>query len=57
MVAVGRIADTIPMTYARSQIAPPGARETGQPAFAALRCMATYASMRILLNSNVANAG
>ena len=29
MVAVGRIADTIPMTYARSQIAPPGARETG----------------------------
>jgi len=24
MVAVGRIADTIPMTYARSQIAPPG---------------------------------
>ena len=24
MVAVGRIADTVPMTYARSQIAPPG---------------------------------
>jgi len=24
MVAVGRIADTIPMTYARSQIASPG---------------------------------
>jgi len=24
MAAVGRIADTIPMTYARSQIVPPG---------------------------------
>ncbi len=33
------------------------ARETGQPAFAALRCMATYTSIRILLKFNVANAG